>query len=104
MKPNDEVVYTISITGITKLADQNAIVTALPNHIGGGKMAIIPVTQTAPGLIEVPRLFTTWRGDASEQAWQQSVMKAVMEHGASCAIDVQPWSHAPGYPQGDTEL
>ena len=98
MKENDEVIYTLSITGITKLADQDAIVSRLPNLIGAGKM------QIAPGLIEIPRLYTRWRGDASEQAWQESVMGVAKEHGASCAIDVQPWSHAPGYPQGDTDL
>ena len=104
MKENDEVIYTISITGITKLADQDAIVKALPSYIGAGKMAILPVTKTAPGLINVPRFFTAWRGDESEKHWQERITDAVKEHGASIAIDVQPWTPAEGYPQGDLDL
>ncbi len=67
-------------------------------------MKIAPVTKTSPGLIEVPRLFTAWRGDDSEQAWQERMTAEVKEHGTSIAIDVQPWSHAPGYPKGDVDL
>lgn len=112
MKENDEVIYTIEITGIKSQADLDAIAKDLPHHIGAGKMVILPVTKTAPGLIKVPRLFTSWRGDAPEQAWQQSVMEAVKgaaskgaaSKGASCAIDVQTWTPAPGYPQGDIDL
>ncbi len=104
MKPNDEVIYSIAITGIKGLVAQGAISKELPQHIGTGKMRITPATNTAPGLIEVPRLFTTWRGDEQEQAWQARLMEVVKERGASIAIDVQPWDYAPGYPQGDTEL
>lgn len=91
MKPNDEVVYTIAISGIKGLVAQ-------------GNMAITPATKTAPGMISIPRLCTQWRGDDEEKSWQENVMRVVKEQGASIAIDVQPWSHAPGYPQGDTEL
>jgi hypothetical protein len=104
MKEHDEVIYTIMITGIETLSKQDAIVKELPNFIGTGKMEIGPATKTAPGLIDIPRLFTTWRGNDAEKAWQERLTEAVKEHNASIAIDVQPWNYAPGYPQGDTEL
>ena len=104
MKENDTVIYTISISGVKNLVNQEAIVRELPKLIGSGKMNVTPATPKTPGMIDVPRLFTSWRGDASEQAWQQSVMEIAKEHGASIAIDVQPWSHATGYPKGDLAL
>lgn len=90
MKPNDEVIYTLSITGIKTLADQNAIVMALPHHIGAPMMKIVPVTETTPGRIDVPRLFTRWRGDAEEQAWKSRLIEDVNAHGAACTIGAAP--------------
>ena len=104
MKQNDEVIYSISISGINKLDDQSAIVKELPTYIGAGKMQVTPVMKSTPGTVTIPRLFTSWRGDTEEQAWQSRLIEAVKGFGASIAIDVQAWSHAPGYPQGDTEL
>lgn len=98
MKENDEVIYTIAITGIRGAVAQGAIERELPKHIGSSKM------RTAPGLIEVPRLFTRCLGDEVEQAWQAGLMETVKTQGASIAIDVQPWDYAPGYPQDDTDL
>lgn len=104
MKPNDEVIYAIAITGIEDTVKQKSITDELPKHIGAGKMRITPAAPNAPGRIEVPRLFTAWRGDAHEQAWQSNLMEAIKSHGASIAIDVQPWTPAVGYPQGDLSL
>ena len=104
MKPNDEVIYSISITGIESLVHQSAIVNALPSYIGSAKMGIMPVREDAHGVIEVPRLFTFWRGDAAEQAWQTTLSQVAHARGASIAIDVQPWTPATGYPQGDVDL
>jgi hypothetical protein len=104
MKPNDEVVYTIAISGIKNAVNQKSITDLLPNHTGSAKMHITPATKSAPGAISIPRLFTQWRGDGAEEVWQTNLMDAVKGHGASIAIDVQPWSHAPGYPQGELEL
>ncbi len=104
MKVNDEVIYTISITGIKGLAAQNAIMQFLPHHIGSSKVQIAPATGKTPGTITIPRLFTRWREDYQETAWQNILMEAVKGHGASIAIDVQPWSHAAGYPTGDVDL
>ena len=104
MKPNDEVIYSITISGIKTASNQSAITELLPTHIGTGHMSIMPATKAEPGMIEVERLFTRWRGDTEEKAWQSNLMEAVKAHNASIAIDVQPWGYANGYPQGDTEL
>ncbi len=37
MKENDEVIYTIAITGIKGLVAQDAISKVLPQYIGAGK-------------------------------------------------------------------
>ncbi len=104
MKPDDEVIYVISITGIKTPSNQKAITDDLPKHVGAAKMNITPAVPSAPGQVAIPRLFTRWRGNAEEQAWQNALMGAVKAHNASIAIDVSAWDHAPGYPQGDTEL
>lgn len=104
MKENDECIYTIAITGIKGLINQKALTDELPKHVGGVKMRITPAMITTPGTITIPRLYTFWRGDTSEQAWQSAIMEMVKERGAACAIDVQPFAHAPGYPQGDLSL
>mgnify|MGYP001583865181 CR=1 FL=1 len=104
MKENDEVIYTISITGIRTMVNQKAITDELPKHIGAAKTLITPAMNATPGTITIPRLFTAWRGNSAEQTWQASLMEAVKAHNASVAIDVQPWSHAPGYPKGDLDL
>lgn len=98
MKQGDEIIYTIAISGIRNAVNQRSIVELLPNHVGSAKMII------TSGAINIPRLFTFWREDYQEQAWQQVLMEAVKGHGASIAIDVQPWTPAAGYPQGDVEL
>lgn len=105
MQPYDEVIYTITITGITKQADQHAMVNALPAHVGSAKIKSTPIDakEGEPGSIDVPRLFTHWRGDASEQDWQEKVKEVVGSKG-TLAITVVPWNYAPGYPQGETEL
>ncbi len=104
MKENDEVIYTIAITGIRTMVEQKSITDELPKHVGAAKTVIFPAMNSAPGQITIPRLFTSWRGDTAEQAWQTSLMEAVKSHRASITIDVQPWSPAPGYPMGDIEL
>ena len=53
--------------------------------------------DAAAGVVNVPRLFTLWRGDEVEQAWQQSIQKAL----PGALIDVADWTPAPGYPQGE---
>lgn len=103
MQPDDEVIYTITITDVRKQNDLSEMAKALPAHIGSGKMRIAPVSQVAPGSIDVPRLFTHWRGDASEQTWQEKVKEVVGSKG-TLAITVVPWNYAPGYPQGEPEL
>ena len=104
MKPNDDVIYSIAITGIKSIVAQKSITDELPKHIGAAKMQIAPVTEDEFGTITIPRLFTFWRGDTDEQAWQARLMEVVKSRGASIAIDVQPFYHAPGYPKGDVDL
>lgn len=103
MQPNDEVIYTITITEVKKQSNLADMVKALPSHIGNAKMQIAPVTKTAPGMIEIPRMFTRWRGDTSELVWQKTVTDIVGDNG-KITISVQPWTYAPGYPQGETDL
>lgn len=104
MKPNDEVIYTIAITGIKNTVNQKSITDELPKHVGSAKMVITPPQPNAPGSITIPRLYTFWREDYQEKAWQEVLMQTIKGYGASIAIDVQPFTHAHGYPQGDVDL
>jgi len=97
MKINESVLYTIAISNMT-----NTTMRVISNAIG-----LSPLQQITPadkdernGVICIPRLLTKWRGDDAEQAWQDELRKKVGSEGI-ITIDVQPWSHAPGYPQGD---
>lgn len=95
-----EVIYTIAITAIETTANQQAAIGILKQYTGSGKMDIVPATEDAPGTISIPRLYTRWRGDASEKTWQSDITNRIDDMG-EVAISVAPWSYAPGYPQGD---
>jgi hypothetical protein len=91
MNLDDRVLYRIQISGIKKV-DLSIVMTKL--HISEHQMIVTADT------ILIPRLNTRWRGDAAEHAWQAELRKAVGSMG-TVTIDVQSWSHAPGYPQGE---
>jgi len=90
MKPGDVVLYRIQISGMTKT---NVQIVAGKIGISYSQMIITDDT------ILIPRLNTKWRGDADEQAWQDELRKNVSAMG-TVSFDAQPWSLAPGYPQG----
>lgn len=95
MKPNDEVVYSLIVPGLEGAVKLNHAHTELGNH--GVPVHLRRVDGTT---ISVPRLYTRWRGDDEEAAWQTAIKTAL----PSAIIDVQPWSHVPGYPKGDLTL
>lgn len=95
MKPNDEVIYSIIVPGLSSTVKRQNAESALSSH-----GVPVNVRQFSLDTISVPRLYTRWRGDEDEQHWQQAI-KADLP---TAIIDVQPWSYGPGYPKGDTEL
>lgn len=94
MKPNDEIVYSLIVPNLTSAVDRDNAQRELDNH---GVPANLRKTDSTT--ISVPRLYTRWRGDTEEQTWQQTIKAAL----PSAIIDVQPWSHAPGYPKGEID-
>jgi len=100
MKIDDEVVYTIEITGFTDNLDMNNVSKKLID-LGVRKQKISPVNaeEKVFGSISVPRLFTRWKGPAQEDLFQANVREAVAS--AQVSINVHPWSHLPGYPRGE---
>jgi hypothetical protein len=92
MNLDDRVLYRIQISGLTK-AD------LIAPKLGISQSQMIITADT----IIIPRLNTRWRGDAAEQAWQAELRRTVGDAG-TVLFDVQPWSYAPGYPKGETEL
>lgn len=91
MKPGDEVIYSICITGLDSVT--------LP--VVKTKLNISErLMQCTGDSITVPRYFTYWRGDAGEEYYQDRLKALVGDHG-HLTLDVQPWSHAPGYPKGE---
>jgi hypothetical protein len=89
-----EVVYTIVVTGCDNLVK---IERARRELTARSVSASLIHIDAAAGIISVPRLHTLWQGDEAEQAWQQSIQAAL----PGCLIDVQDWTPAPGYPQGE---
>lgn len=109
MKQGDEVIYTIAISHIADNQTIRLISDRLKNReVLGQYQRIRPAIEETnePGAIFVPRLFTRWRGEGVEEAWQENV-KAACTHppttDCTITISVEPWSHAPGYPQGELE-
>lgn len=95
MQPNDEVIYTIMVIGLTDTGKRQQAHATLA-------AAGVPaqLRHERGDTIHVPRLFTRWLGDETERVWQQGIKAAL----PSAIIDVQPWSYAPGYPKGDLTL
>ena len=91
MQLNDPILYRIQITGLAK-SDVSIVATRL--GISYNQMII------STDSIIVPRLYTHWRSETAEQAWQDNLRKAVGTMG-TVVFDVQPWSPAPGYPMGE---
>lgn len=89
MNPGDRVLYRIQISGLAR----PDFVASKPG-ISQSQMII------GANTILIPRLNTRWRGDATENAWQDDLRKNVGNMG-TVTIDVQPWSHAPNYPHGE---
>jgi hypothetical protein len=94
MNVDDRVLYRIQISGLAKNTIQS-----IASKIGFSQSEMIITADT----IIIPRLNTRWRGDASEAAWQADLRRTVGDAG-TVLFDVQPWSHADGYPKGETEL
>jgi len=93
MRPNDEVIYAITVTGI---ADIDMPIVA--QKLGHESKQV-----QSPGTITIARLYTRWRGDAAELAWQNELRMTIGD-ARTVIFDVQPWSHALGYPMGDMTL
>lgn len=103
--PGAEVIYSITISSL-----DNGGIKHLSNHLGRHGIPesyrhITPAADGLPGQIDVPRLFTHWRGDADEQAWTEALRSDVTKLEPTCqfALGVAPWAPLPGYPQGAIE-
>ena len=94
MNLNDRVLYRLQISGIDK-----SDIAIVAGQLGISQSQMILGTDT----IIIPRLNTIWRGNDVEQAWQDELRKSVGDKG-TVLFDVQPWSHADGYPKGEVEL
>ena len=92
MKPGAEVLYSIIVPGLT---DQVAIETARRTLVSNN--CPVGLVHIGDNSVSVPRLYTLWRGENAEQIWQAQIKTAL----PTALIDVQPWSHVPGYPQGE---
>lgn len=88
------VIYTLMVSGLTDRVKIAHAIYALQQHQVARHLMHIDAES---GTISVARLFTIWQGDATEKVWQRAIKDAV----PNCLIDVQDWSHAPGYPQGE---
>jgi hypothetical protein len=92
VKQGDEAIYSIIVPGLTNAVEIEAARRALV--MNGCSISLVHIGADS---VSVPRLYTRWRGDSSEQTWQAQV-KAMLP---GALIDVRPWSYAPGYPQGE---
>lgn len=87
-----EVVYSILVPNLLNTV---AIETARKAIIEAGcSIGLIHIGQDS---VSVPRLYTFWRGDETEQLWQSQIKAAL----PTAIIDVRDWTPAPGYPQGE---
>ena len=91
MQPNDTVLYTITVTGIDPIN--------MP--IVAQKLGYQDKQVEASGTIRIERVYTRWRGDAAETAWQND-LRTIIGKAGTVAFAVRPWTHAPGYPKGET--
>ena len=88
-----EVVYTIVVPNCDdRVKIGHARRTLIARHIPERKIRV-----EGGNVVSVPRFVTIWQGDEAEQAWQRSIQNAI----PGALIDVQDWTPAPGYPQGE---
>lgn len=105
MNPGDEVLYSIEVSGLKTNAAVSTMSARLNSRqVPGSYQLITPVSdKSSPGYIRVPRLFTRWRGDDAELAWKNGIRDSVGDLEGIITIHAEPWSPAPGYPQGELE-
>lgn len=97
MNAGDHVIYSLEVTGVP--ADRTSKVEKDLKKVG------VPLgsqvwsrSATAAPVLRVVRLFTNWRGNDEEMAWQSSVVDAVGSLGV-VSISAKPWKPLPGYPK-----
>lgn len=99
-----EVVYTITVTDLDN-ASIKAACDFMSNHgCPASLRRITPATKDTPGRIDIPRLFTYWRGTAEEHEWQHVLAKnlgKIEPPTDRVFITVASWVPAPGYPMGE---
>lgn len=91
MKPGDEVIYSIRITGL------NSVTLSIVQTKLNISERLMVVTDDS---ITIPRYFTYWRGDEAERHFQNELKTLVGDHG-HLTFDVRPWQPAPDYPRGE---